>query len=226
MTETGGDDTGLLVGRLAALDTCVVSDALDALGLPPAALGLAPLWHCGRAAGRAVTVSLAPVVAGDPPPTRHLGTAAIAAASAGDVIVVDNGGRVDGGGWGGLLGLAAHQAGVRAVVVDGACRDVDEMEELGLPVYARAATARTARRRYAEVATNVEISLGGGPVCPGDLILADGSGVVAVPAARAEEVLAHAERMAAEEASMAQRLRDGTPATEVMGRRYETMMRA
>ncbi|MGH9054344.1 MAG: RraA family protein [Acidimicrobiales bacterium] len=213
------------VERLARLDTCVVSDALDALGLPPAAVGISPLWRCGRVAGRAVTISLAPVGEGDPPPARHLGSAAVEAASAGDVIVVDNGGRTEAGGWGGLLALAAHHAGVSAVIVDGACRDVDEIEALGLPVFARAATARTARRRFAEVATNVPVSVGGVPVRPGDLVLADGSGVVIVPEDRAGEVLRHAGRLAVEEAEMADRIRANVPAGEVMGRRYETMVR-
>ncbi len=222
--EPAGDPGGLEVGRLGGLDCCVVSDALDALGLPPAVAGLAPLWPCGRIAGRVVTVSLEPARPDAPPPIRHLGATAISVARPGDVIVVANSGRTEAGAWGGLLALAASVAGVRAIVVDGACRDVDEMEPLGLPVFARAAVARTARRRFVEVATNVEVSVGGVAVKPGDMVLADGSGVAVVPAERAGEVIAEAERMAAEEAEMAARLRSGLPVTEVLGRRYETMM--
>ncbi|HET9075289.1 MAG TPA: hypothetical protein VFN68_00030 [Acidimicrobiales bacterium] len=224
-TRPGAPDAdGLLVGRLAGLDCCAVSDALDALGLPPAVSGIAPMWACGRIAGRVVTVALGPVEPGAPPPTRHLGAAAISAAAPGDVIVVANSGRTEAGSWGGLLALAASVAGVRAVIVDGACRDVDEMEPLGLPVFARAPVARTARRRFVETATNVEVAIGGVTVTPGDLVLADGSGVAVVPAGRAEEVIGEAERMAAEEAGMAALLRSGRPAVEVLGRRYETMM--
>ena len=227
MTRPGAPDAdpdGLLLGRLVALDCCVVSDALDALGLPPAITGIGPVWACGRMAGRAVTVSLEPVVPGTPPPSRHLGTEAISQAGPGDVIVVSNGGRTEAGAWGGLLALAASLAGVRGVVIDGACRDVDEMEPLGLAVFARAPVARTARRRFVEVATNVAIGIGDVPVAPGDLVLADGSGVAVVPADRAEDVIAEAERMAAEEAAMAALLRSGRPAVDVLDRRYETMM--
>jgi 4-hydroxy-4-methyl-2-oxoglutarate aldolase len=212
------------VGRLAGLDSCVVSDALDALGLPPAVSGIAPVWPCGRVAGRVVTVALEPVREGQPAPSRHLGTAAISAAAPGDVIVVANSGRTEAGAWGGLLALAASLAGVRAVVVDGACRDVDEMQPLGLPVFARAAVARTARRRFVEAATNIPVSMAGVTVTPGDLLLADGSGVAVLPAGRATDVINEAERMAAEEAAMAARLRSGVPAVDVLGRRYETMM--
>lgn len=218
------DPVGLLIGRLSALDCCGVSDALDALGLPPAVTGIGPVWASGLVAGRAVTVSLEPVRPDAPPPSRHLGAAAVSAARPGDVIVVSNEGRTEAGAWGGLLALAASLAGVRAVIVDGACRDVDEMEPLGLPVFARAPVARTARRRFVEVATNVVVEIGGVPVAPGDLVVADGSGVAVVPAARAEEVISQAERMAAEEAGMATLLRSGRPAEEVLGRRYETMM--
>lgn len=220
----GSDPAGLLVGRLAALDCCAVSDALDALGLPPAVTGIGPLWACGRVAGRAVTVSLEPVGPDTPPPSRHLGTAAIAAAGPGDVIVVSNGGRTQAGAWGGLLALAASLAGVKGVVIDGACRDVDEMEPLGLAVFARAPVARTARRRFVEAATNVPVAIGDVTVAPGDLVLADGSGVAVLPAGRAQEVIAEAERMAAEETEMAALLRSGHPAEQVLGRRYETMM--
>lgn len=220
----GSGPDHMAVARLAGLDSCGVSDALDALGLPPAVSGLTPMWSCGRVAGRVVTVSVEAVRPGDPPPSRHLGTAAIEAAAPGDVIVVANSGRTEAGAWGGLLALAASSVGVRAVIVDGACRDVDEMEPLGLPVFARAAVAATARRRFAETATNVPVSIGGVMVAPGDLVLADGSGVAVVPAGRAEDVITEAERMAAEEAQMAALLRSGRPAVEVLGRRYETMM--
>src|SRR5206468_3484334 len=142
--------------------------------------------------GRAITVELG--VPGPSPPPRHLGAAAVDAASPGDVIVIAAGGRTDAAGWGGVLSLAAAVRGVRGVIVDGACRDVDEIRDLGLPVYARAAVARTARGRLAEVAWDVPVSIGGATVAPGDHVLADGSGLVVIPAARKADVLAAAQR--------------------------------
>lgn len=213
-----------LVDRLARLDCCVVSDALDSLGLPAAVTGLGPLWRCGRVAGSAVTVQLTAADPDGPPPARHLGASAISEAGPGDIIVVANAGRTDAGGWGGLLSLAASLRQVGGVVIDGACRDVDELEELRLAVFARGATARTARRRVVELASGVQIDLSGTPVRPGDLILADGSGVACLPLARAAEVIEAAERLAGEEQKMAARLRAGEPVTSVLGSRYETMM--
>ncbi len=211
-----------LVERLSKLDSCAVSDAMDRVGLPPAVTGLVPLWQCPRLVGRAVTVKLKPRVEGETS-TRHLGTAAIEAAQPGDVIVVDNGGRTDAGSWGGILSVAAKAAGVAGVVADGACRDVDEARDMGFPVYARAGVSVTARGRIVEEAFQTPIEMCGVAVNPGDLVIADWSGVVFIPAARAEEVLAAAEDIFAREAAMAEAARAGKPASEVMGANYERL---
>jgi len=212
------------VARLARLDACAVSDALDSLGLAGAALGLHALTGARPVAGRVLTVDLRP--AGDGPSGgRHLGTAAIEAAASGEVIVVGAGGRTDAGGWGGVLSLAAVTRGVAGVVVDGACRDVDEAREYGLAVYARAGVPRTARGRLREVAWNTPVEVAGVTVRPGDAVIADGSGVVFVPAAEAGPVLAKAESIAAREARMAARIRAGEPVSQVMSADYENMLR-
>ncbi|MGE0653502.1 MAG: RraA family protein, partial [Alphaproteobacteria bacterium] len=76
-----------LVERLSKLDACTVSDALDALGIKGATLGIRPQWPCPRIAGRAVTLKLKPQ--GTEKPIRHLGTEAIEAADPGDVLVME-----------------------------------------------------------------------------------------------------------------------------------------
>jgi regulator of RNase E activity RraA len=212
-----------LVARLAKLDTCSVSDALDKLGLPGAVIGLSPLTVRRRVAGRAVTVKLgAPM---DGLPKRHLGAGAVMAAEAGDVIVVEHRGRMDVSGWGGLLSRGAVAKGVAAVVVDGACRDLDESQELGLPIFARAAVPVTARGRVAEHGFNEPITVAGVAVRPGDLVLCDGSGVVFVAADKAEAVLAAAEAIYAREQLMAADIARGRPIGEVMGADYEDMLK-
>ena len=211
------------VARLSKLDSCAISDALDRLGLKGAALGIRPLWSCPRIAGRTVSVKIKPV--GAEKPKQHLGTPAIAAASTGDVIVVDNGGRVDVAAWGGLLSLAAHTKHLSGVIVDGAARDVDESRELQFPVYARAAVAVTARGRVMQESFNQPIQFAGIAVAPGDLVIADHSGVVFIPRAREHEVLAQAETIAAREASMAAAIRSGRSVVEVMeSQGYESML--
>lgn len=208
---------------LGGLDSCALSDALDRLGLPPAVLGLRALTVPRRLAGRVVTVELGP--AGGQSSGRHLGTAAIEASGPGDVIVVAAGGRTDAAGWGGVLSFAAVTRGVAGVIVDGACRDVDEALALDFPAYGRAGVSRTARGRLVEVAWNRPVEIAGVAVAPGDSVLADGSGVVFLPAARAGEAVAAARDIAAREAAMVERIRAGEPVSQVMAGDYENMLK-
>ena len=222
-------DARALVARLSKFDTCMVSDALDALGLPGAVAGIRPMWPCGRSAGRVQTVRLAPSnEAPQAGPPVHLGARAIAAAEAGDVIVVDNraGLETGGAGWGGLLSLAAKLKEVAGVVVYGVCRDVDDVQSVGMPYYAKVATPRTARRRVVEVATNEPLEFDEVRVEPGDLVLADSSGVVFLSLSKAEVVLAKADELAAKEEDMATALRAGVVVTDVLAGNYETMLDA
>jgi regulator of RNase E activity RraA len=204
-----------LSARLARLDTCAVSDALDRLGLPGAVTGIAPLVPAaGPLAGPVITVRVGPRP--DDRPRPHLGAAAIATASPGDVIVVDHRGRLDVSAWGGLLSLAARERGVGGVIVDGACRDVDEARVLGFPVFARAAVPVTARGRIVQESCREPVAIGGVPVATGDWVIADASGVVFVPRGRADEVVGLAEKIAAREAAMADAIRAGESVVDVM----------
>lgn len=210
-----------LIERLRKLDTCVVSDALDQLKLPGTVIGVRAVSVPRRIAGRAVTVQL--TKANGQAPSRHLCTAAVDASGPGDVIVVAHERRVDVAGWGGILSLGATTREIEGVVVDGACRDIDESTELALPVYARATVPVTARGRIVEKSWNEPITVDGVTVAPGDLVVADGSGVVLVAAGQAEAVVGVAETIARREAAMAEAVRAGQPLAEVMNRSYEQL---
>jgi regulator of RNase E activity RraA len=211
--------------RLRALDTCVLSDAMDALGHSGVVAGLSAVWPSGRVAGPARTMRLRPLDAGEVPPhdAVHLGCRAVDAASEGDVIVVAHQGRTDSAGWGGLLSTAAARAGVVAVVVDGAIRDVDDAARAGLPVFARVTTPVSARGRTTEVAVDEPVVLAGRRVDPGDWVVADANGVVVVAQSVLPAVLERAEAMAAREEQMRRRILDGAPVSQVMDARYEAM---
>src|SRR5882672_8773012 len=191
-----------LRARLAVLDSCAISDALDSLGLPPAVVGLAPLSVVKPICGPVMTVKLAQVglVAGKPQQSpRHLCTAAIESAARGDVIVIEHSSGVECAGWGGVLSVGAQVNGVDGVVIDGPARDIDEARALGFPVYGRSAISRTARGRAYEIDFNCEIKIGEVRVVPGDAVFADSSGVVFLPAAQIEEIVRRAERIAERE---------------------------
>ncbi len=212
-----------LIERLSVLDACTVSDALDALGLKGATLGIRPQWPCPRIAGRAVTLKLKPQ--GAEKPTRHLGTEAIDAADPGDILVMELAGRTDVPGWGGLLSLAAATKGLAGIVIDGACRDIDDSAAAMFPVYARGVVPITARGRVIQDSVNQEIQFAGVQVHPGDYVVADGSGTIIVAAARAEEVIAKGEEIAARESRMADAIRNGASIVKVMEQGgYEQML--
>jgi regulator of RNase E activity RraA len=212
-----------LVARLARLDTCGVSDALDRLGLQGAVVGLRPMWPCPRIAGRVITVRLRRAEHGEHAP-RHLGTAAIEAGGPGSVIVIEHHSREDAAGWGGILSLAARMKGIEGVIVDGTCRDVDDSRDAGFPIYARAATPMTARGRVVEASMGEPIRIGDQLVQRDDYVIADWSGAVFIAGARAEEIVSTAESLAAREAQMAEAVRAGHSVVEVMGANYESML--
>ena len=228
MSVVSGNERDEVTRRLSRLDACAVSDALDALSLPGAALGLRAVSVPGLIAGPVITVDLTEAVAhsaaASPAPRRHLGTAAVDAARPGDVIVVAHHGRADVAGWGGVLSAGASRRGVAGVIVDGAVRDVDQAVGYGLPVYATVAVPRTARGRVIERAWNVPVTVAGVRVRPGDYVVADGSGVVFVPRERAGDIVARAEMIAQAEELMTARALAGEPMTEVMSHDYESML--
>ena len=212
-----------IVERLAKLDTCAVSDSLDSLNLKGATWGVRPQWPCPRIVGRAVTMKIKP--AGLQQSTQHLGTAPIEAAKAGDIIVIDNGGKLEFSCWGGLLALSAKLKGVSGVVIDGASRDIDEARELAFPVYARGAVPMTARGRVVQESFNQEIQFAGVQCRPGDLVIADGSGVVIIPKEKEEEVITAAETIYQKEQEMAAGIRKGHSGLEMLQKLgYEQML--
>jgi len=213
-----------VIARLAQLDTCAISDALDKLGLKGVASGIHRVTTATRISGRVVTAKLEPDD-GRPAASRHLGTTAIETAQPGDVIVMEQRTGIDAAAWGGNLSLAAQLRGVAGTIVEGPARDVDEAHGYGYPVFARSRTPRTARGRIVEVGTNVPIVVGEVAVAPGDYVVADGTGVVFVRASDIDAVLAAADAVAARERAMVAALRAGTPVTQVMGITYETMLK-
>lgn len=215
-----------LLARLARLDACALSDALDALGMPGTVTGIPHRAGAFRIAGRCVTVKLVRKDEAPPHhgPPRHLCSTAIEGGGAGSVLVIEQLTGLDAGSWGGNLSLAAKLRGIEGVIVDGPVRDIDEARDLSFPVFARALTAFTARGRIAEAATNVPVRIGSFVVEAGDYVIADSSAIVFLRAADAVRAVETAERIAAKEAAMAKDLRSGKSVSEVMGANYETML--
>jgi len=105
---------------------------------------------------------------------------AIRVAQPGDVLVVNTQDNRHNAGFGELLGRAALAVGIVGVVIDGVVRDIDQLADLGLPIYARG-TSPTACDKQGPGELGRPIACGGVVVAPGDLFVADHDGVTVVP---------------------------------------------
>jgi 4-hydroxy-4-methyl-2-oxoglutarate aldolase len=183
-----------VVDEFKNLSVAAVSDAMDRLGVAGQCLGIRSLAVGNRMAGRAFTIKYIPcgIVKGtvgdyidDVPP--------------GDVVVLDNAGRLDCTVWGDILTAVAHRRGVAGTVVHGVCRDVARSFELGYAIFSRAKYMRTGKDRVQVEGMNVAVSMGEVQVQPGDIMLGSDDGVVAVPRQREQEILSLAQSIAVAE---------------------------
>ena len=190
---------------LGGYSTATVSDALDRLGRPGSMLGLAPLFDGARLCGRAFTVRN--VAAASPPGTvgDYLDDVA-----PGEVVVLDNGGRVDCTVWGDILTAMAADRKVAGTVIDGVCRDVQRALGIGYPVYSRGRFMRTGKDRVEVSDVGRPVTISGVNVHAGDLLLGDADGVVAVPREIEDEVAAISAQIAAREEAIVTDILTGT----------------
>lgn len=191
---TARDDHVLIRERLAALDTSAISDALDRLGIDGQAVGIAAIDRAAQLVGQAFTVRMLPRgVSG-----KSVGDY-IDEVAPGDVVVIDNQGRLDATVWGDILTTVASRNGIAGTVIDGVCRDVRRASELEYPIYARSNTMRTGKDRVAAEAYQEPVQVAGIRVEPGDWLRGDADGIVVVPAVAIDQVLDAAEEIDAAE---------------------------
>jgi 4-hydroxy-4-methyl-2-oxoglutarate aldolase len=194
--------------RLATIDTATIHEAQSRLGaLDPT---IKSAWPAPRTAGRAFTVRCHP---GDNLAIHR----AVAVAEADDMLVVDAGGHLAGY-WGEVLAVAAQARGIAGLVIDGGCRDVEAVAELGFGMWSRGVSiAGCAKATPGWIGE--PIACGGIVVRTGDFIVADGDGVVAVPAELIEATAAAADARIAKEQGMMERLRAGELTLDLFGLR-------
>ena len=207
-----------LIRRARPLATSTLANALDDLGLHDRVIaGIKGVASGFRFAGPAVTVKEITGDYGAFASADFKVGQIIDAAADGDVIVIDMGGARCST-FGGMASFAARHKGIAGLVVDGGVRDLEEIVEFGFPVFARHLVPTTGRTRLKVEAINVPVEIDGVGVAPGDLVVADGTGIVCLPAARAEEIIALAERLAAEDAAALEDLKSGLSFAEAMAR--------
>jgi len=178
---------------LEALSSGQLSDAMEALNLPRSVItGFMMLAPPGsRMVGPAVTVRQIPKNAGDSREerlTRHQEVSR-KIAQRGEVVVVDNGGRLDTATWGEFHGYACKHNGVAGAIIDGATRDGPEIRASGFPTFVRGLSPISSKWDLKTASINEPVRLGAVAVNPGDIVFADETGIVVIPAAKLDLVL-------------------------------------
>ena len=190
--------------------SCVFADVQQRSGVMHSALK--PIFN-GKAVGPALTVKLSPGDLQDPLLALHV-------AQPGDVVVVDASGETETSVFGGLMGSLFKNRGVQGAVIDGACRDTDELRDIGFVLFSRAVTARGTHTMFSgrktDVQVGVPVSCGGIVVHPGDVIVGDEIGITVIPVADLEKVLAAAREQAQREEATRQRIRQGKTFEELL----------
>ncbi len=169
-----------LLRAFATLPTSNISDNM--LRHYGTAARLRPFHREGKLVGTAFTVKTRP---GD----NLLTHKAIDMAAPGDVILVDAGGALDHAIIGEIMSSHARKRGIAGMIIDGAIRDLDAISAGDFPVYACGVTHR-GPYKDGPGEINVTVSIAGMIVNPGDIIVGDADGVVAIPQADAERIIA------------------------------------
>lgn len=172
------------VQALKNLSTADLSDAMDRLGIVCQCFGIMPLHRSFHLVGQAWTLRYGPIGAGGGSIGDYIDDV-----GPGQVVTLDNSGRLDATVWGDLLTSTAALRRVAGTVVDGVCRDIDRALELEYPIFARGNWMRTGKDRVRVEAIGVPVSIGGIRVEAGDWLRGDGDGLVVIPHSRTDEVI-------------------------------------
>lgn len=179
-----------ILERLSRMDVASISDAMDKKGVPCGLLGIHPVVPGKHICGRAFTVHYVP--------------RGVTGGSVGDflddvkpgqVVVIDNGGRLDCTVWGDIMTFVAAKMGVAGTVIDGVCRDIPGIKENEYPIFTKSIYMVTGKDRVCVDYVNQPVGISGVMVRPDDIIVADDTGVVCVPSEMAEEIAEIAERI-------------------------------
>ena len=193
-----------MIEELKKYSTGNITDTLDSMGIYGGCLDIKPVVTGVKMAGPAFTIRYVPC-------GLEKGTVGdyIDDVAPGDVVVIDNGGRTYCTVWGDLLSLVAVRRGIAGTVIDGVCRDVDEIRALNYPIFARGCYMITGKERVQVDAYNVPVAVSGVHVRPGDMVFGDGSGVIVVPAEKIGEVLHKAGKVVKAEERIEKAVKEG-----------------
>lgn len=188
-----GESIQELSTRYQAVGTSHICDALERVGVLTPVLSdrFRPVTTATKFAGPAVTLKYSRSRTADQP--RRLNEFLDEQITEGSIVVIDAQGLLDVSSWGSRAGFTAQRAGAKGVLVHGGARDLEGLEELGVPVRTIGHAMRHSEGRYQCAGMNESLVLDGVLINPGDWLVADNTGVCVVPKESVVEVLELAE---------------------------------
>lgn len=196
------------------LTSSVLSDILDDLGASTVVRGLPPSTVDAAIVGRASTLKLRPLRDGEDYAGIYRALRSYEQIVPNDVIVVENG-LPEYAYFGDLNARLAIRAGAVGAVIDGATRDSSAVRRLGFPVFARGTSCVDVRRRATVDAIGGPVTIGGVRVEPGELVFADGDGVVVIPRALEDQVIGLAVETLSKESRITLEIAKNVPAEDI-----------
>lgn len=204
----------MVLERFQQFDTSLVSDALDEHDVGGGVItGIPPVHPTHTTVGRATPLTFERV-ADEPADPTNFPYAMLNALEPESVLVID-GTTPDLSCWGGNAAQLAANADANGVVIDGGYRDVTEIRESEFPVFGRQPTPKTSQRRVEVTSVNEPVTIDDVVVKPGDVIVADATGVVVVPAGAAVRVASTAETLHDEEATIGAKIDEGATVADL-----------
>jgi 4-hydroxy-4-methyl-2-oxoglutarate aldolase len=195
-----------ILKQLAGFDPATLYEANEKEGLIDPAIR--PAWRGAKICGLAQTVNC-------PPGDNLMLHILVARAEPGRVIVANPGNHLLAAAWGEILTIAAQARGIAGLVLDGAVRDIGEIETLRFPVFSRGlALGSCTKTKYGEL--DVPIQLGGATVRPGDIVVGGPEGLVVIACERAEKVYRAAASRRERETEIIRELRRGRTTLELL----------
>jgi regulator of RNase E activity RraA len=197
------------IRKFRKVPTSIISDCLNRAQATDGSMK--PIYDGIRLCGPAVTIQS---MSGN----NLMSHLALTFAKAGDVLVIDARGCLGQAVWGGIQALYARKRHIAGLVLDGLIRDVEEMRRKKFPVYCKGVTPAGPHKGWADN-VNIPIQCGGMPVSPGDLIVGDDDGVVAVPQGMLADVYSEARKRIRKEKNWVLAINGGKSSLDAVGLR-------
>ncbi len=196
-----------MIAEFEILPTSMICDAMNRMNSMKA--DMKPIGDVRTVAGSAVTVQC---FVGD----NLIIHKAIYVAQAGDILVIDAKGHKNTAVWGAIMTRACMQRGIKAVVIDGSTRDLDENRGIRFPLFCLGVVPAGPQKSWGGN-INVPIQCSGVKVSPGDIVVGDNDGVVVVPREMARDVLEKAKEKVSMEKEWIAGIESGKSTLEIIG---------